>query len=61
MRLGQTGQKTDWAQDAMKIDEIILREIDMGPFETSFATISGRRIALLEVRCDGVSGWGKCC
>lgn len=46
----------------MKIDEIILREIDMrlkGPFETSFATISGRRIALLEVRCDGVSGWGE--
>lgn len=46
----------------MKIDEIILREIEMrlkGPFETSFATISGRRIALLEVRCDGVSGWGE--
>ena len=62
MCLGQTGQKTDWAQDVMKIDEIILREIDMqlkGPFETSFATISGRRIALLEVRCDGVSGWGE--
>ena len=42
MCLGQTGQKTDWAQEAMKIDEIILREIDMrlkGPFETSFATI----------------------
>ena len=46
----------------MKIDEIILREIEMrlkGPFETSFATISGRRIALLEVRCDGISGWGE--
>lgn len=46
----------------MKIDEIILREIEMrlkGPFETSFATISGRRIGLLEVRCDGVSGWGE--
>lgn len=46
----------------MKIDEIILREIEMrlkGPFETSFATISGRRIALLEVHCDGVSGWGE--
>src|SRR5438094_6407023 len=46
----------------MKIDEIILREIGMrlkGPFETSFGTISGRRIALLEVRCDGVSGWGE--
>lgn len=46
----------------MKIDEIILREIEMrlkGPFETSFATISGRRVALLEVRCDGVSGWGE--
>jgi O-succinylbenzoate synthase len=46
----------------MKIDEIILREIGMRlkrPFETSFGTISGRRIALLEVRCDGVSGWGE--
>lgn len=46
----------------MKIDEIILREIEMrlkGPFETSFATISGRRVALLEVRFDGVSGWGE--
>src|SRR5215469_13240171 len=46
----------------MKIDEIILREIDMrlkGPFETSFGTISGRRVALIEVRCDGVSGWGE--
>lgn len=46
----------------MKIDEIVLREIEMrlkGPFETSFGTISGRRVALLEVRCDGVSGWGE--
>ncbi len=46
----------------MRIDEIILREIEMrlkGPFETSFGTISGRRIALIEVRCDGVSGWGE--
>ena len=46
----------------MKIDEIILREIEMrlkGPFETSFGTISARRVALLEVRCDGVSGWGE--
>ena len=46
----------------MKIDEIILREVGMrlkGPFETSFGTICGRRIALVEVRCDGVSGWGE--
>lgn len=46
----------------MRIDEIILREIKMrlkGPFETSFGTIFGRRIALIEVRCDGVSGWGE--
>jgi o-succinylbenzoate synthase len=46
----------------MKIDEIILREIGIrlkGPFETSFGTISGRRIALIEVRCEGVSGWGE--
>ncbi len=46
----------------MKIDEIILREVGMrlkGPFETSFGTICGRRIALVEVRCDGISGWGE--
>src|SRR5256884_431841 len=46
----------------MKIDEIILREIEMrlrAPFETSFGTVRGRRIALMEVRCDGVSGWGE--
>jgi O-succinylbenzoate synthase len=46
----------------MRIDEIILNEIEMrlkSPFETSFGTISGRRIALLEVRCDGLSGWGE--
>jgi O-succinylbenzoate synthase len=46
----------------MKIDEIILREVGMrlkAPFETSFGTICGRRIALVEVRCDGVSGWGE--
>jgi len=46
----------------VKIDEIILREVGMrlkGPFETSFGTICGRRIALVEVRCDGISGWGE--
>src|SRR5262249_1660468 len=46
----------------MKIDAIFLREIEMrlkGPFETSFGTVNGRRIALIEVRCDGVSGWGE--
>ena len=46
----------------MKIDEIILREVGMrlkGPFETSFGTICGRRIALVEVRCDGIGGWGE--
>ena len=46
----------------MKIDEIILREIEMrlrAPFETSFGTVRGRRIALMEVRCEGVSGWGE--
>src|SRR5205807_4376516 len=46
----------------MKIDEIILREIEMrlrAPFETSFGTVRRRRIALMEVRCDGVSGWGE--
>ena len=46
----------------MKIESIALREIRMrlkSPFETSFGTVQDRRIVLLEVVADGMSGWGE--
>ena len=46
----------------MKIDQINLREIRMSlkaPFETSFGITQHRRILLVEVVADGVSGWGE--
>lgn len=46
----------------MKIEQINLREIRMSlkaPFETSFGVIQNRRILLVEVVSDGVSGWGE--
>jgi o-succinylbenzoate synthase len=47
----------------LKIERIILREIRMRlvtPFETSFGRVTDRRILLIELECDGVSGWGEC-
>jgi O-succinylbenzoate synthase len=46
----------------MKIEFIALREIHMrlnAPFETSFGVVQDRRILLVEVVADGVSGWGE--
>ncbi len=46
----------------MKIETIALREVHMrlkAPFETSFGTVQDRRIVLVEVIVDGVSGWGE--
>jgi O-succinylbenzoate synthase len=46
----------------MKLETITLREIRMrlkAPFETSFGTVQDRRILLVEVVADGVSGWGE--
>jgi O-succinylbenzoate synthase len=46
----------------MKIDRIVLREIRMTllhPFETSFGVTHERRVLLVEVVSDGVSGWGE--
>ena len=46
----------------MKIESIALREIQMrlkAPFETSFGVSHHRRIILVEVVADGVSGWGE--
>jgi O-succinylbenzoate synthase len=47
----------------MKIDEIILREIQLPlvrPFETSFGVTRNRRIILAEIRSEGLIGWGEC-
>src|SRR6184192_4775740 len=46
----------------MKIESITLCEIRMrlkAPFETSFGVTQDRRIVLVEVIADGVSGWGE--
>jgi O-succinylbenzoate synthase len=46
----------------MKIESITLREIQKrlkAPFETSFGISLDRRIVLVEVVADGVSGWGE--
>jgi len=47
----------------MRIDGIILREIHMPlvrPFETSFGVTRNRRILLVEVQSEGLTGWGEC-
>ena len=47
----------------MKIDAILLREVQLQlatPFETSFGITRDRRILLVEVRSEGLSGWGEC-
>jgi O-succinylbenzoate synthase len=47
----------------MKIDRIELREIHLplvAPFETSFGRTTERRIILVKVFSDGLTGWGEC-
>lgn len=46
----------------MKIEAICFREVRLrlkAPFETSFGVTQDRRILLVEVVADGVSGWGE--
>src|SRR5579885_789176 len=46
----------------MRIESITLRELEMqlkSPFETSFGVTQKRRILLVEMIADGVSGWGE--
>ena len=46
----------------MKVEAITLREIQMPLvhfFETSFGRLYSRRILLLTVQCDGITGWGE--
>src|SRR5580698_1918812 len=47
----------------MKIEALTLHEIKMPLvdfFETSFGRIYDRRILLVSVQCDGITGWGEC-
>lgn len=47
----------------MKIDAITLRELEMPLvqfFETSFGRTYTRRILLVSVHADGITGWGEC-
>jgi len=47
----------------MKIDAIYLRELRIPlvePFETSFGRTTERRILLVEIRAEGLTGWGEC-
>ena len=47
----------------MKIESIVLRELSMSlihPFATSFGETRERRVLLVEVRAEGLSGWGEC-
>jgi o-succinylbenzoate synthase len=47
----------------MKIESITLREIQMPlahPFVTSFGVTTGRRILLVELEAEGITGWGEC-
>jgi o-succinylbenzoate synthase len=46
----------------LKVQKITLREIRMPlvtPFETSFGRLTDRRMLLVEVRADGIAGWGE--
>jgi len=46
----------------MRVSKLTLREIHLrllSPFETSFGKVELRRILLVEVDADGVSGWGE--
>ena len=47
----------------MKIEAIFLRELRIPlvrPFETSFGCTIERRILLVEIRAEGLTGWGEC-
>jgi o-succinylbenzoate synthase len=47
----------------LRIERITLREIRLrlkAPFETSFGSISERRILLVEAESRGLTGWGEC-
>ena len=50
-------------RESVKLERVIVREVSLPLvhfFETSFGRIHGRRVLLVEVRADGLSGWGEC-
>ncbi len=56
-------QVTNLPYMPMRVDQATLREIRMrlrAPFETSFASVQDRRILLVEVSSDCLSGWAEC-
>jgi o-succinylbenzoate synthase len=47
----------------MRIDAIFLRELHIPlvqPFETSFGVTDIRRVLLIELKAEGLTGWGEC-
>lgn len=47
----------------MRIDAILLRELQLPlvrPFETSFGLTRDRRVLLVEIQSEGLTGWGEC-
>ena len=47
----------------MRIEAILLRELHIPlvqPFVTSFGVTTNRRVLLVELRAEGLSGWGEC-
>jgi O-succinylbenzoate synthase len=47
----------------MRIDSIFLHELRIPlvqPFETSFGRTTERRVLLVEIRAEGLVGWGEC-
>lgn len=47
----------------MKLEQITLHHLSMplvSPFETSFGRATDRECILLEVRSEGLTGWGEC-
>ena len=51
------------AASGMTIDQIILREIRLPMidyFETSFGRTQDRHVLLVEIACQGQTGWGEC-
>jgi O-succinylbenzoate synthase len=46
----------------MRVESIILRRLQMrlkAPFETSFGTTFNRPVLLVEMHCDGITGWSE--
>jgi len=47
----------------MRIERAVLRQVEMPlkfVFKTSFAVTTVKRFVLLEIRSEGLSGWGEC-